>query len=61
MRMKPRTHFGLAGMLLLAPVWSAAAEPELEGLAFFESKIRPVLVEHCYQCHSLKAEKNGAL
>ena len=30
------------------------AEPKLssEGVAFFESKIRPVLVESCYSCHS---------
>ncbi len=27
------------------------------GMAFFESKIRPVLAEHCYSCHSFKAEK----
>jgi hypothetical protein len=26
-------------------------------LAFFESNIRPVLVEHCYSCHSNQAEK----
>jgi len=26
-------------------------------LAFFESKIRPLLAEHCYSCHSAKAEK----
>ncbi|MEQ1831112.1 MAG: PSD1 and planctomycete cytochrome C domain-containing protein, partial [Pirellula sp.] len=25
------------------------------GIAFFESNIRPVLVEHCYQCHSAQA------
>ncbi|HMP17462.1 MAG TPA: hypothetical protein PKD72_10595, partial [Gemmatales bacterium] len=24
---------------------------------FFEKKIRPVLVEKCYQCHSEKSEK----
>lgn len=29
-----------------------AREFPQEHLAFFESKIRPVLVEHCYQCHS---------
>ena len=23
---------------------------------FFESKVRPVLVEHCFQCHSAKAK-----
>ena len=26
---------------------------------FFESKIRPVLVEHCYECHSAKADEVG--
>jgi mono/diheme cytochrome c family protein len=28
-----------------------------EGLEFFETKIRPVLVEHCYSCHSAEAKK----
>jgi Ca2+-binding EF-hand superfamily protein len=28
-----------------------------EGLAFFETKIRPVLVNKCYECHSADAEK----
>ncbi len=27
-----------------------------EQLAFFEKKIRPVLVEHCYECHSASAK-----
>ena len=27
------------------------------GVTFFEQKIRPVLVEHCYACHSLAAKK----
>ena len=31
------------------------------GVAFFESKIRPVLVEHCYACHSADAAKNKKL
>jgi len=28
-----------------------------EGVEFFESKVRPVLVDRCYSCHSAKAEK----
>lgn len=28
-------------------------------LEFFEKKIRPVLVQHCYQCHSADAEELG--
>lgn len=31
------------------------------GLEFFERKIRPVLVEKCYECHSAKAATNGEL
>lgn len=32
---------------------------ENEELAFFENKIRPALVKHCYQCHSEDAENIG--
>src|SRR6185369_17382513 len=28
-----------------------------EGIEFFEKKIRPVLTEKCYKCHSASAEK----
>lgn len=37
-------------------------EPTPDQVAFFESKIRPVLVENCYACHSAEAKKiKGAL
>ena len=29
-----------------------------EKLAFFETKIRPVLVKHCYKCHSIESGKH---
>ena len=32
-----------------------AQAPTEEGLKFFEMKIRPVLVQHCYVCHSVAA------
>lgn len=32
-----------------------------EQTEFFEKKIRPVLVKHCYECHSQEAEKSGQL
>jgi len=35
-----------------------AAEPAREHLDFFEKKVRPVLVERCYECHSAAAKKN---
>ena len=42
---------------LTAPAW--AADPG--SVEFFETKVRPALVEHCYPCHSAdaKAPKAG--
>jgi len=34
-----------------------AGADEAQGVAFFESKIRPLLVERCYSCHSAGAKK----
>ena len=38
-----------------------AQEPTAEELLFFEGKIRPVLVQHCYECHSGEALLNDNL
>lgn len=35
----------------------AASESTAAQIEFFEAKVRPVLVEHCYQCHSVKSQK----
>jgi hypothetical protein len=40
---------------------SAQASPTPEQIAFFETKIRPVLAQHCYQCHSAEALRAGKL
>ena len=42
-------------MLLIGICSAEAAEPA--DIGFFEQKVRPVLVEHCYACHSSEAEK----
>lgn len=34
-----------------------AAPPDREGIEFFEKKIRPVLADRCYSCHSAEAKK----
>ncbi|MHB8520270.1 MAG: PSD1 and planctomycete cytochrome C domain-containing protein [Limisphaerales bacterium] len=34
-----------------------AAEPDAAGAEFFENKIRPILVDRCYSCHSSEARK----
>jgi hypothetical protein len=39
----------------LSPPEMVAAPPEQ--IDFFESRIRPVLIEHCYSCHSSDAER----
>ncbi len=35
----------------------AITTPGADGIAFFENKIRPVLAEKCYSCHSVDAKK----
>jgi cytochrome c553 len=64
------TRYWIAGALLAAGVALAqpgaaqpakgdgfADKPTQDQIAFFEKKIRPVLIEHCYKCHSAEAEK----
>ncbi len=46
----------LLSALLFTPLVTAAAD-DPTSLAFFEQKIRPVLVEQCYECHSTQAKK----
>jgi hypothetical protein len=44
-------------ILILLEMCAAAqsADPNRKGLDFFEAKIRPMLVKHCYECHSAGA------
>ncbi len=39
----------------------AADELDPASIEFFEAKVRPVLVNHCYKCHSDEAAKAGKL
>ncbi len=53
---------GLAAVVILGSATlyaapKAAQSPSPDQLAFFEKKIRPVLVQKCYQCHSAESEK----
>ena len=44
--------------LLLAPLTKAApTDFSQEEIDFFESKIRPALIKHCYVCHSSRADE----
>jgi len=50
-------------LLLVAcvPLGVVVAAPGAGDLAFFETKIRPVLVEKCLSCHSVEAQAKGEL
>ncbi len=50
----------LVGLVALVPSLAVAATPvpgSAGSVEFFEQRIRPVLVQHCYECHSAKAKK----
>jgi len=44
------------------PCFASTSFADLHGIAFFEKRIRPALVTHCYECHSSQAKelKGGA-
>ena len=42
---------------LLLVLTTFAREPEPDGLVFFETRIRPLLAERCYECHSATAKQ----
>ena len=43
---------------LLLPVLCSGALAQAPDSAFFESKIRPVLIANCYKCHSVESGKS---
>ena len=68
-RKSPGLAFLLLGGLLSTASWSAAADDDAlrpqvlkpAEVEFFESKIRPLLVERCYACHSAEPAPMGGL
>lgn len=51
----------VSAILILLSVWiasSAGEELEKEQIEFFEKRIRPVLIDSCYECHSKEAGEN---
>jgi cytochrome c553 len=48
-------------ILLLASTSLAVASDPDSGVAFFEKKVRPLLVENCYICHSAETNSKGGL
>ena len=60
MRYLSQLPFVLIALAFAATRTAVSAEPD-PGLEFFEKRIRPVLVEHCYKCHSVDKKKQGGL
>ncbi len=50
-----KSHTIIAVLLVATALPAFAQSPNEEELKFFEQKIRPVLVQHCYSCHSVQA------
>ncbi|MCA9175426.1 MAG: PSD1 domain-containing protein [Planctomycetales bacterium] len=64
--MSSREWFSLSCLLCAALTSvSVAQQPpakaDVAGMQFFEQRIRPVLAERCYACHSAKAAEQGKL
>jgi hypothetical protein len=45
------------GLLIASPL--RGAEPSADAARFFESRIRPLLVESCFKCHADKKQRGG--
>jgi cytochrome c553 len=61
-----RTSSAVAGLALfcgilltLASAQERAAPGDSAGIEFFERRIRPLLAEHCYQCHNAGKKRSG--
>ncbi len=52
-----RRHVWLSLLIAVVIGSNAVAADEREGRAFFEAKVRPVLVDQCYRCHSAEGGK----
>lgn len=58
MRALRKALFSCAAALVLCTLCARAEDvANPAGIEFFESRIRPVLVENCYKCHSAQSEK----
>jgi hypothetical protein len=51
----------LALAVACLPALSGPAQNQPDGVEFFEKKIRPLLAEHCYECHSAGKKTKGGL
>ncbi len=56
-----RCSIGLIVLLSFCGPAQSGDKPDPASIEFFENRIRPVLVKHCYSCHSQDAARTGKL
>ena len=61
MKQRRCRRIGALAVALAAIVGEVSAADTAAGKAFFEKSIRPILVKHCYECHSAEAATKGKL
>src|SRR2546423_12683172 len=53
----------IALVTALPACWAGAEGPSViapdDQAKFFEAKVRPLLVDHCWECHAAKKQKGG--
>ncbi|MDF1741855.1 MAG: PSD1 and planctomycete cytochrome C domain-containing protein, partial [Verrucomicrobiales bacterium] len=54
-------HLTLLSVALSGLTGLRAADHTAEGIEFFETKIRPVLAQECYECHNSRDKAKGGL
>ena len=54
---RKKTRALAIGVSVVISAAATAASPTADQLRFFETNIRPILIERCYKCHSSKAKK----
>ncbi|WP_232100804.1 PSD1 and planctomycete cytochrome C domain-containing protein [Gimesia fumaroli] len=48
-----------AVVLTVSQLSAAEKQPNQQEIQFFEAKIRPLLIKHCYDCHGADAQESG--
>jgi hypothetical protein len=55
----PNPHDSGALLIAACTIAPAVAQDSPEALAFFETRIRPLLVDRCYSCHGAETAEAG--
>jgi cytochrome c553 len=53
-----RCSMALVLLHLLLPAVVFAQQADTDGIRYFESNVRPILIENCYRCHSAESGKS---